>query len=711
MRHLYVTSVLFLTLATASAAAADSATITSGAVGLFWDGSLSGFQLTGPGTQLIGEVMQSPPDGFSAGTRADLNDVISTTNQSNHPFTEQVNGTTYSSVWIKATLTFTTQQMAIPAAPDGTRKTLSTPFSMTGQFAGYSDQALTNQVFAVAVHGSGIASIVSLRYFAAEQTWSSAGAGSLAYTFSGPLPSPWTSTDVGVVGQGGISSFDRGSFYVAGAGADIWGAADSFQFVSQPLAGDGSIVARVDDEQTTSQFAKAGIMIRQTGDRSAAHVVLDLKPDGGVEFMTRSAAGGGTTFLAGATVSSRPWLKLARAGSRVTASVSTDGSTWTVLGSAELAGSALVGLAVTSHDTTVLNQAIFDQVSVTAGTPTGGTLPISWSHADVGGVGQPGSASESGGAFTVIGAGADIWGAADAFHYAYTPMNSDGDIEARVTRMENTNRFAKAGLMFRDSLDPGATHAILDVKPDGGIEFMARTSASGSTTFIAGFQASFPVSLRLVRIYGTVNSIIVAFALDPATARWRQLGWVTIPLGPGTVAGLAVTSHDASVLNTAVFDQTHVVKNLIVQGGFEGYTPPSLGPPGWVSDNPRRAVAAHTETHQPHDGAMNGVCSTTTFADCGMYQEVTAPADGDYVLTMFANADRAGGLVGVNVNGVGVKSLPVDVRSFGNYGTAPYTMRFTAAAGDTLRVWMYSPPSPGFVVVDDVTLQQDFDAP
>jgi hypothetical protein len=277
--------------------------------------------------------------------------------------------------------------------------------------------------------------------------------------------------------------------------------------------------------------------------------------------------------------------------------------------------------------------------------------------------------------------------------------------------MDRTNPFAKAGVMFRDSLDAGATHAILDVKPDGGIEFMARESASGSTRYIAGFQASFPVTLRLVRGYATVYSVVTAFVFDPSTSTWRQLGWVTIPLGPGASAGLAVTSHDTSVLNTGVFDQVHVVKNLLVEGDFEGYAVPALGPPGWVSDNPLRRVAAKSETSQPHTGAKNAACSTTTFEDCGMYQEVIAPADGTYVLTMFANADRSGGLVGVDVNRAPAQSQAVAVRSFGNYGANPYTMRFTAAAGDTVRVWMYSPASPGYVVIDDVALVQEFSSP
>jgi hypothetical protein len=31
-------------------------------------------------------------------------------------------------------------------------------------------------------------------------------------------------------------------------------------------------------------------------------------------------------------------------------------------------------------------------------------------------------------------------------------------------------------------------------------------------------------------------------------------------------------------------------------------------------------------------------------------------------------------------------------------------MTFQASAGDTIRVWMYSPATPGYVVIDDVSL-------
>jgi regulation of enolase protein 1 (concanavalin A-like superfamily) len=96
-------------------------------------------------------------------------------------------------------------------------------------------------------------------------------------------------------------------------------------------------------------------------------VILDVKPDGGIEFMTRPSTGAATTYIAGATQPVPAWLKLVRSGSTVTGSVSADGSTWTVVGSTTLsiASNVLIGLVVTSHDTAQLNTSTFDTVTVT----------------------------------------------------------------------------------------------------------------------------------------------------------------------------------------------------------------------------------------------------------------------------------------------------------------------------------------------------------
>src|SRR4029077_15355477 len=56
------------------------------------------------------------------------------------------------------------------------------------------------------------------------------------------LPSGWSDGDVGSVGVAGNANFASNAFTVKGAGAQIFGAADAFHFVYQPLSGDGTIV-------------------------------------------------------------------------------------------------------------------------------------------------------------------------------------------------------------------------------------------------------------------------------------------------------------------------------------------------------------------------------------------------------------------------------------------------------------------------------------
>ena len=60
------------------------------------------------------------------------------------------------------------------------------------------------------------------------------------------------------------------------------------------------------------------------------------------------------------------------------------------------------------------------------------SLPAPWTNADVGAPVLSGSASHSAGVFTIDGAGVDIWGTADQFHFVYQQVDGDVEIVARV---------------------------------------------------------------------------------------------------------------------------------------------------------------------------------------------------------------------------------------------------------------------------------------
>ena len=47
--------------------------------------------------------------------------------------------------------------------------------------------------------------------------------------------------------------------------------------------------------------------------------------------------------------------------------------------------------------------------------------PLAWQQQDVGATGLKGSGVQTDTGWLIQGAGADIWGAADAFHFVYVP--------------------------------------------------------------------------------------------------------------------------------------------------------------------------------------------------------------------------------------------------------------------------------------------------
>ena len=58
-------------------------------------------------------------------------------------------------------------------------------------------------------------------------------------------------------------------------------------------------------------------------------------------------------------------------------------------------------------------------ITVSSTPPPPPSLPAGWSQGDIGATGATGGASFSNGVFTVTGAGADVWGTADALQFAY----------------------------------------------------------------------------------------------------------------------------------------------------------------------------------------------------------------------------------------------------------------------------------------------------
>ncbi|HEU5427892.1 MAG TPA: ABC transporter permease subunit [Actinocrinis sp.] len=232
-------------------------------------------------------------------------------------------------------------------------------------------------------------------------------------------------------------------------GPDGEAVSDTFQFVHQPLTGNGTITARVISltglyaptgalrvapgvpvtPQTsgmvpgTQPWSKAGIIIKQSETAGSAYAAMMVTGSNGVRMQhdfTHDTAG-----TPGAVSASSPrWLRLVRSGDKITGYDSADGTHWSTVDSVTLPGlpaTVQVGLFATSPNYTVVNQAFggstaaggptlatgtFDDVAV-QGSSGGGWKSdyVGTSRARAGALEVASPFTQSGNTFTVTGSG------------------------------------------------------------------------------------------------------------------------------------------------------------------------------------------------------------------------------------------------------------------------------------------------------------------
>ena len=157
------------------------------------------------------------------------------------------------------------------------------------------------------------------------------------------------------------------------------------------------------------------------------------------------------------------------------------------------------------------------------------------------------------GAITMSGSGHDIWDAADDFRFASKRLSGDGSIVVKVDSVANTNAWAKAGVMVRETLDGGSKMAYMVVTPGNGVSFGWRTFADNTPEQVNKTGITAPQWVKLTR------------KGDVFTAQYSADGkaWTDLPKADGTAVsvtltgsvyiGLCLTSHDAAFITTATF--------------------------------------------------------------------------------------------------------------------------------------------------------------
>ena len=167
------------------------------------------------------------------------------------------------------------------------------------------------------------------------------------------------------------------------------------------------------------------------------------------------------------------------------------------------------------------------------------------------------------GTYTMTASGADIWGQSDQFHFAYKMLTGAGSIIARVNSVENTNGWAKAGVMIRETLDPGSAHAFACITPGNGVAYQYRliTGDVSSNNNQSGITTPYWVKLeRNIAGSFTVFHSTNGSIWEPVTGAVPQ----NIPMGSNVYIGLALTSHDTALTCQAEFS------NVTITGSVTG---------------------------------------------------------------------------------------------------------------------------------------------
>jgi hypothetical protein len=362
---------------------------------------------------------------------------------------------------------------------------------------------------------------------------------------------------------------------------------DRFYFVHQPLAENGSITVRVTSltglippggnapaggdplanaRPGTQPWAKAGIIVKESTKQGSAYAAIMITGSHGVRMQYNYTADiAGTADKLGLVSAASPrWLRLTRSGDTLTGYESADGTHWTQVGTAHLAGlssTVPAGLFVASPGYEVTNQrfggssstggptqatAAFDHVNLQGQSTSG-----AWSGDDVGGStgGLPTPATgfqESGGRFTVSGSG-DIAPAVGGPEGDTVERSLVGAFAGLIVVIVVGTMFNPAE--YRRGLIP-TPHA---ASPRRGRVLAAKAIVLGCVTFLAGLAAAAVAFSLIGRIRRDNGDIIL-----PVTSLTE------LRVVAGTAALLAVAAVLALAVGTVLRRSAGAVAAVIV---------------------------------------------------------------------------------------------------------------------------------------------------
>jgi regulation of enolase protein 1 (concanavalin A-like superfamily) len=111
--------------------------------------------------------------------------------------------------------------------------------------------------------------------------------------------------------------------------------------------------------------------------------------------------------------------------------------------------------------------------------------------------------------------------------------------------------------MFRENFSPGSKDALMVVTAGGGSAYQRRVKTSKLTWNTDGPPATVPYWVRLVR---TGNMFTGYVSMDGND--WKRVDSIAVPMNKTVYVGLALTAHNNSELNSALFDHVTITPSL-----------------------------------------------------------------------------------------------------------------------------------------------------
>ncbi|MBW8780269.1 MAG: RICIN domain-containing protein [Verrucomicrobia bacterium] len=246
--------------------------------------------------------------------------------------------------------------------------------------------------------------------------------------------------------------------------------------------------------------------------------------------------------------------------------------------------------------------------------PATTSITSGFTDVEIGGASPTGNSSYSGGTWTVVGSGTNIWGATgDTCHFTYQAVTGDCAIIAKVESVQNTHASARAGVMIRTSLSQGAPRAWMAVTPSIHFEQnIEGLSVYGGINY-SNKSYSIPSASYWVKLERIGN--IVTGYVSPDGTNWAATDVGRLDNPPATwYVGLVVDSVNGA-LNTSTFSNVQITGG---NGGAPIVTP--AAPAALLAASGENAVSLRW---QPSFGATSYTIKRATTSG-GTYSTVAS---------------------------------------------------------------------------------------